>query len=297
MQTTEKLHIPFQTEINHLADIQIKQCDMFKLSVNKQFQYFDKEYSAIKHKFSIENKLDLIKRVELVDFLFELNVHAYSLPKDFENAFNLLKIVVAKTALYHSALFINSHNPIAHYLQSAASHIKQKLNSKNQKACLKLLMVNIQTIITKYQSDPFFFDAEAKTIINTIKTAKALNNASNDTEETVLKTSSLRDRFTSSMTHNDDEINIKNNVFLLSAKNLKKGDWLNLEQNNTTILIKLIWKADDNSEFIFVNKDGVKERQCTLIELASDMENGVVSVMSNTSQALNRNNSVLKTIG
>jgi len=297
MQTTEKLDIPFQSEINHLAEIQVIQSESFRMSLKKQFALFTKEYQRTIDSYYAHKQLDLIKKVELVDFLFDLHMTSFNLPLEFEQSFQLLKIITAKSALYHSGFFTHSHNPVTHYLRTASKHIKQKLNSKNKKECLKLLNDNIQLLIIKYQSDPSFFDIQSKAIINTFKITKAKNSAKKQTKPT-LKTSYLKDSFTREASHLT-EVSAKNtlNVFLFSAKNLKKGDWVNLKQKSSKALIKLIWKADDNSEFIFVNKDGEKARQCSLIELASDFENAIISLVTDNTSTLKKDNSLFKTIG
>jgi len=297
MQTTEKLHIPFQDEINQFAAIQVQQSEYFKSSIKKQFEFFQSEYHLIKEYFQSNNQIELIKKLELVDFMFEMHMEPFNLPENFKQSFYLLKIITVKSALYHSSFFINTHNPIAHYLRTVSSHIKQKLTTKNSKDCFKVLNDNIQELIIKYQSDPSFFDLQAKSLINTFKLTKALKGAS-QSSNSILKTSSLKDNFTREITHKNSLTNKqKNNVFLQLAKNIKKGDWLDLQQKSNKILIKLIWKADDNSEFIFVNKEGEKVRQSTLLELAADLENNIVSIMSKATETRHKNNSVLKTIG
>ncbi len=297
MQTTEKLHLPFQDEINQLAAIQVQQSECFNLSIEEQYNFFNVEYNSTKEYFHSINHTDLIKKLELVDFMFDINIEPFNLPDSFEQTLSLLKIITAKSAFYHSAFFINSHNPIAHYLRTTSSHISQKLTAKNGKECLGLLNGNIQTLIIQYQSDPSFFDVQTKNIINTFKLTKALKGAS-QSSKSALKTSTLKDSFTGKVAHKTNlSLKQKNNVYLQLAKNISKGDWLDLQQKSNKILIKLIWKADDNSEFIFVNKEGEKVRQCTLLELASDLENHIVTVMSSVSNTRHKNNSVLKTIG
>ena len=297
MQTTEKLDTPFQPEINRLAEIQVIQSESFGLSLKKQFALFTKEYQRTINEYYANKQLELIKKIELVDLMFDVHMKSFNLPAEFEQSFQLLKIITAKSALYHSAFFTHTHNPVTHYLRTASSHIKQKLHGKNKKECLNLLTKNIQLLIIKYQSDPTFFDAQSKVIINIFKVTKAKNSAKKQAEPT-LKTSYLKDSFTREVTHiTEGSSDKKLNVFLFSAKNLKKGDWVNLKQASKPALIKLIWKADDSSEFIFVNKEGEKVRQCTLIELASDFENGVISLIIDNPNSLKKNDSLLKTIG
>ncbi len=299
MQTTEKLDIPFQPEINHLAAIQVQQSESFNLSITKQFELFKNEYQLTLKSYYSNNQQELIKKIELVDFMFDVHMQSFGLPKAFQQLFNLLKIITAKSALYHSAFFSHAHNPVAHYLRTASSHIKQKLNSKNKAECLKLLNENIQLIIIKYQSNPSFFDAQTKVIVKTFKPNKKLIIGS-DKKKPSLKTSYLKDTFSREVINIKDAASKKNNVFLFTAKNIKKGEWINLKlKGRNTALIKLIWKANDNSEFIFVNKEGEKVRQCNLLELAADLENGVVSTQTNETKTKigKRNDSFLKTIG
>jgi len=297
MQITEKLELPFQPEINRLAEIQVLQSENFGLSLQQQFALFTEEYQRTVDDYYANKQLELIKKTELVDFMFDLHMKSFNLPIEFEQTFQLLKIITAKSALYHSAFFTHAHNPVTHYLRTASSHIKQKLHYKNKKECLKLLSDNIQLLIIKYQSDPTFFHIQSKAVINLFKVTKAKNSV-NKKHTQALKTTYLKDSFTREISHISDKASDKKmNVFLFSAKNLKKGDWVNLKKASKSALIKLIWKANDNSEFIFVNMDGEKVRQCTLIELASDFENGVIALISDNPSSFKKNNSVLKTIG
>lgn len=85
------------------------------------------------------------------------------------------------------------------------------------------------------------------------------------------------------------------------SRELKQGDWLLLSQSKQQINIKLIWKAADHSEFIFVDSKGVKVKQCSLQELVADLNAKIILPMHNTSQtSLSQKNaqafSVLKTI-
>lgn len=297
MQTTEKLDIPFELEINMLARIQVQQSEIFNHSISKQFEFFSSEYNTVIQQLHTNKQTELIKKIELVNFMFELHMESFQLPKQFEQSFHLLKIITVKSSFYHSAFFMHNYNPVVHYISTTAAYIKDNLSPKNTDAFVKQLNSNIQTLLNNFQSDPSYFDIQSKVIINSLKKIKGLNNKPEHSKPS-LKTSSLNDRFSHKVSHNHDSSQKgKNNKHLLLAKSFKKGEWLNLKKASKSILIKLIWVANDQSEFIFVNKDGEKVKQCNLLELASDLENSIITTTANSINPKQRNTSFLKTIG
>ncbi len=297
MQTTEKLEILYLNQINILAEIQVLQSQNFKLSIAQQYELFNDEYQKVYQLFDDDNH-ELILKMELTDLLFDIHLGSYELPQIINQQFSRLKIIVLKCALHHSAFFSHPDNPFVQYLSTNSQFITKHLNQQNIKQCCQLLSAQIEDLILNFQSDPMLFLAHSKKLLSTLKKELTLNKPATAKKAT-LKTDSLKDKFSRVISHDQiTKLDKTAKLNIQSAKNLAKGEWLELRNTTPPSLIKLIWKADDNSEFIFVNKEGVKVKQSTLFELAADFEQNVISLMSNKNKKTSHKNiSVLKTIG
>jgi len=60
---------------------------------------------------------------------------------------------------------------------------------------------------------------------------------------------------------------------------LNTGEWINMRKDGEKILVKLAWKAEDSSLFIFVDRDGTRICEIDANELAEKFESGEVSLM------------------
>ncbi|MCP4488590.1 MAG: DUF1631 domain-containing protein [Gammaproteobacteria bacterium] len=65
-----------------------------------------------------------------------------------------------------------------------------------------------------------------------------------------------------------------------NADKIHKGDWIEIKKDNITVLAKLTWKSDDNSQFIFVDRDGNRICEIGSTELNKEMKAGTISLIS-----------------
>jgi len=64
------------------------------------------------------------------------------------------------------------------------------------------------------------------------------------------------------------------------AENIHKSDWIEIKKGNSTILAKLTWKSADNSQFIFVDRDGNRVCEISNTELNKELKAGTISLIS-----------------
>ncbi len=65
-----------------------------------------------------------------------------------------------------------------------------------------------------------------------------------------------------------------------SASMIHKSDWIEIKKDDSTVLAKLTWKSDDQSQFIFVDRDGHRVCEIDEIELNKEMDAGNISLIS-----------------
>jgi len=64
------------------------------------------------------------------------------------------------------------------------------------------------------------------------------------------------------------------------ADDIHKGDWIEIKKDNTTILAKLTWKSDDQTQFIFVDRDGNRVCEINNTDLNEELKAGTMSLIS-----------------
>ncbi len=64
---------------------------------------------------------------------------------------------------------------------------------------------------------------------------------------------------------------------------LSTGEWVNMRLEGTKMLVKLAWKAEDSSLFIFVDRDGKRICELDATKLAQQFESGDISLMDSGS--------------
>ncbi len=78
-----------------------------------------------------------------------------------------------------------------------------------------------------------------------------------------------------------DKTATKNEV-RINANNIHKSDWVEIKKGNTSVLAKLTWKADDQSQYIFVDRDGQRVCEISREALDKSLESGTISLISST---------------
>jgi len=69
------------------------------------------------------------------------------------------------------------------------------------------------------------------------------------------------------------------------AAKLKLGDWIEIKDDDSEILAKLIWRAEDSSLFIFVDREGTRVRELDGVTLDYEIAAGQVTVATTESKA------------
>jgi len=69
------------------------------------------------------------------------------------------------------------------------------------------------------------------------------------------------------------------------AAKLKLGDWIEIKDDDSEILAKLIWRAEDSSLFIFVDREGTRVRELDGVTLDYEIAAGLITVASAESKA------------
>ena len=69
------------------------------------------------------------------------------------------------------------------------------------------------------------------------------------------------------------------------ADNLKLGDWIEIKDDDTEILAKLTWRAEDSSLFIFVDREGNRVREVDGVTLDYEIAAGQITVANAESKS------------
>jgi len=80
------------------------------------------------------------------------------------------------------------------------------------------------------------------------------------------------------------------------AEALKPGDWVDLRKGSEHKPVKLAWKAEDSSLFIFVDREGTRVCEVDAHELAEQFASGEVSLMDSAVDSEKTQFSFLKSI-
>ncbi|TDJ30097.1 MAG: DUF1631 family protein [Gammaproteobacteria bacterium] len=82
------------------------------------------------------------------------------------------------------------------------------------------------------------------------------------------------------------------------AENMQVGEWVECKQGSKTITAKLIWKADDLSLFIFVDREGNRISEVDAATLDRELETGQKTLIKAESPGSIRNqSSFLRSLG
>ncbi len=67
------------------------------------------------------------------------------------------------------------------------------------------------------------------------------------------------------------------------ADSIKKGDWVEIKQGSKRIMVKLSWRAADNSLFIFVDGGGKRVKEIDGTTLNAEIDSGSMKLVKNSS--------------
>ena len=68
----------------------------------------------------------------------------------------------------------------------------------------------------------------------------------------------------------------------ISADSIHKSDWVEIKKGKTSVLAKLTWKAEDQSQYIFVDRDGQRVCEISREVLNKGLKAGTISLISST---------------
>ncbi len=81
------------------------------------------------------------------------------------------------------------------------------------------------------------------------------------------------------------------------AVDIHKGDWIEIKKDSNTVLAKLTWKSDDQTQFIFVDRDGNRVCEINNTDLDKELEAGTMSLISSVPPSSQRTAfSIIQTI-
>ena len=84
----------------------------------------------------------------------------------------------------------------------------------------------------------------------------------------------------------------------VTADRIDKGDWIEIRQGASTVLAKLTWKSNDESQFIFVDREGHRVCDISRDELDKQLKSGDITLISSSPGSSKRASfSVIQTIG
>ncbi|MFT5657701.1 MAG: hypothetical protein ACI9KN_000975, partial [Gammaproteobacteria bacterium] len=69
------------------------------------------------------------------------------------------------------------------------------------------------------------------------------------------------------------------------ASQLRRGDWVEIKQNNGSKMAKLVWKADDCSLLIFVDNTGNRVREIDGSQFNEELQSGSMTLITSSSVA------------
>lgn len=96
---------------------------------------------------------------------------------------------------------------------------------------------------------------------------------------------------------NEDPKAIKLEDALPSADKIHKSDWIEIKKGATTVLAKLTWKSADETQFIFVDREGNRVCEISRADLNKQLKDGSITLISSTpSSAKRASSSVIQTI-
>ena len=84
---------------------------------------------------------------------------------------------------------------------------------------------------------------------------------------------------------------------LPSADKIHKSDWVEIKRGTSTALAKLTWKSADNSQFIFVDREGNRVCEISKDDLNKQLKDGSITIISSTPASSKRASySIIQTI-
>ncbi len=90
---------------------------------------------------------------------------------------------------------------------------------------------------------------------------------------------------------------IKAEDLIPSADKIYKSDWVEIKKGATTVLAKLTWKSADETQFIFVDREGNRVCEISRDDLNKQLKDGSITLISSTpSSAKRASYSVIQTI-
>ncbi len=163
-----------------------------------------------------------------------------------------------------------------------------KLSAKLQKSLIEYLEleqaevirnseINIKSLDKKPKPESQAKKVEASTdkVINKVTDSTSV--AKSTDSQPVAKNQEVLDA--------DPEIQQDAETTVSEADNLKLGDWIEIKDDDTVILAKLTWRAEDSSLFIFVDREGTRVREVDGVTLDYEIAAGQITIASAESKA------------
>jgi hypothetical protein len=275
--TTSKASIepPIQTPAENPEDTkttQIVLSMMEEITLPLQAQYkstllFDKVWEPMLLQIALSEGLNSstwIKKVQTV----KTQVWALT-PKTTEYDHQKLMTIIphVSRSLVRAMNFLD----LAPELQTSLNeHLKQE-----QAKVVKSTEINIKPLrrSPKAETRPRQAKHNNKKAIDEVKNIISDSDASTSTTTTNLE-SRVPDNQTQEASNTREDVEIRAS----EADKLKLGDWVEIEHENSAILVKLTWRSEDSSMFIFVDREGNRLREVDGATLDKEIATGQVKV-------------------
>ncbi|MBL7002999.1 MAG: DUF1631 family protein [Gammaproteobacteria bacterium] len=147
----------YDKEIKILEDIQTQQIDQFGLPSLKQNQFLKTKSDEFRAHLFSNDKFDILYKYDLIDLMFLTHVEHYNLPMNINMQIGLLKIISLRLAILDTDFFLNTNNPVVHYLETTSTEVSKQLNPKNEENFQQLLAINVQNLIRETKNNKNIF--------------------------------------------------------------------------------------------------------------------------------------------
>ena len=146
-----------------------------------------------------------------------------------------------------------------------------------QAEVIRITEINIESLDQKPEPDgpAKQTDATSKKVTN-----QPVPPASTTKSKTEPKTQEIKDALQSEF-KNQQEVETR----VSEADKLKLGDWIEIKQDDSEILAKLTWRAEDSSLFIFVDREGNRIREVDGTTLDYEIATGQIKVPNGESNS------------
>ncbi|MFA9421670.1 MAG: DUF1631 family protein [Gammaproteobacteria bacterium] len=163
-----------------------------------------------------------------------------------------------------------------------------KLSAKLQKSLIEYLELEQAEVIRNSEINIKALEQKPKPEIQAKKAEASVNQINDEAADSSMPTK------TSVSPANDEDQEIKDadpvvpqdaETTVSEAGKLKLGDWIEIKEDDSEILAKLSWRAEDSSLFIFVDREGNRVREVDGVTLDYEIAAGQITVVTTESKS------------